>query len=224
MFEFTQAPPAEHIPLRQTPPQPMDMLPASEQTPLPMAPVPYQSDAFDLAPCDAIVELQRQAMPVLRQITQMVTESENNLTSLEISRPVRLTELCRRLVENGTFHTDKDGVQLVRHLRCGGKEHMKHLLNTGELYSDGYRAVAQRSLAGGGSSAVLFTMLHSSVPSISDLYQHPDVLAMAEPIVDHEVSEAQRILSDHRQNLHDFKQVTKKRLQQLEKQFKAMLD
>lgn len=186
-----------------------------------VAPEPPAPTDFDIAPCDAIAQLQRDALPVLSRMTQAVTEAENALSTFETMKPVETLSLCRRLVDTGVFHTDKKGLNLVYTIQCNGHEHMKHLMSNGELSPKHYRTVdIQKS----GTSTQRIFMLHESVKQLSDLYQHPDLLEHVSPILERQHEALQRVLAEKRLELSEYKASTKRRLQQLEKRFKAMLD
>ena len=98
---------------------------------------------------------------------------------------------------------------------------MQALMKDGSLNPPDYRTVDMQKT---GTHTNRIFMLHNSVKQLADLYTHPDVLKMVTPALERQQSEAERLLSDARLNLSDYKSATKKRLQTLEKRFKGMLD
>lgn len=204
-------------------PAPVDCDLDYQPAPVPklVLPEPPAPDDFDLVPADQIADLQRRAMPILRSLTLKVQEAESELAALETSRASDQINLARRLVDTGVFHTDSAGKKLVYAIVCNGHNHMQHLMSSGELSPADYRCIdIQKS----GTSTSRIFMLHNGIKTMADLYQHPDLIAMVTPILDSQIDAAERLLAERRQDLHDYKAATKKRLQQLEKRFKSMLD
>lgn len=184
-------------------------------------PVAPAAGDFDTAPCDLIANLQREAMPILKRLNSAVQEAENRLDSLETNKPLEVMRLCRRLVDTGVFHTDSNGLQLVYTITCNGAYHMQALMQDGSLNPPDYRTVDMQKT---GTHTNRIFMLHNSVKQLADLYIHPEVIAMVTPALERQQSEAERLLAEKRIELADYKTSTRKRLQQLEKRFKGMLD
>ncbi|WP_432469609.1 hypothetical protein [Citrobacter portucalensis] len=204
-------------------PQPVDCDPSYQPAPVPkmVLPEPAVTDDYDIAPIDQIADLQRQAMPILRSLTLKVQEAEAELAAILTSRPIDTVNIARRLVDTGVFHTDSAGKKLVYAITCNGHEHMKHLMSSGELSPANHRCIDIQKT---GTSTSRIFMLHNDIKTMADLYEHPDLIAMLIPLLDSQIDAAESILAEKRQNLADFKVATKKRLQQLEKRFKSMLD
>lgn len=184
-------------------------------------PAPVSPSDFDIAPIDQIAQLQRDALPVLQRLHAAVQEAEGKLLSLESTSKTDTESLCRRLVESGVWHTDNKGQKLVYTIVCNGDQHMKYLTMNGDLSPTDYRmADIQRS----GTSTQRIFMLHDSIKSMADLYKHPELVEQVQPVITRQQEEAERQLAEKRIELADYKATTKRRLQQLEKRFKSMLD
>jgi len=184
----------------------------------PQAPQPND---YDIAPCDEIAELQRQALPILKRLNASVQTAESELLSLEASKPVEHINLARRFVETGVFHSDKQGKKLVYTIVSNGDHHMKHLMTNGDLTPENYRMV---DILKSGTATSRIIMLHNDIKQLSDVYKHPDLSELVESILQRKIDYALRLLVEKRQELQDFKLATKKRLQHLEKRFKSLLD
>lgn len=202
------------------------MMEAGESLPIqfvqPVAPAPVKPGDYDVAPCDLIADLQRESMPILKAYMVEITALEEKLEGL--TDAMNVLNQCVKRVHDLQFTRDADGKELLRFMDVRGNSHLKHLFQTEQLNPEkngGFRAVHQVQFS---EHSTRLYMLHRDVGKLEDLYNHPGNIAISDREAERQRKRYNSLLSNKRTELADYKAATKKRLQALEKRFKALLD
>ncbi|MBT1889479.1 hypothetical protein KK001_14115 [Enterobacter roggenkampii] len=220
----TRAEQADILPIQEEI-QPMEALPSK---PVPVMVTPIEPPAppathFDESPLQLRIDLERTALKSIQAQLQRIDNLEQRLSGLDEEQQDTTTARINR-VWHGDFTHNSNGQKLVHFLDVRGNTHMAHLMQQGAFdpsQNGGFIQRHQYIIA--GTTARIF-MVHESVRSLADLYDHPDNVAAVHSDLEQQRHAIESQIAQARIDLTDLKAGIKSKLKELEKRFKAILD
>ncbi|EHN8901490.1 Uncharacterised protein [Klebsiella pneumoniae] len=204
--------------------QPMEALP-SKPAPVivtPIAPPAPPETHFDESPTQLRIELEKRALKAIQVQLQRIDTLEQSLDVLDDTVEHRNDAIQR--VWNGQFHTDSTGQRLIKFLDVMGTNHLTHLMQSGQFdpsVNGGFIQRHQRLL--GGSTTRIF-MVHESIKSLDELYDHPENVAVVQQLAERKRERILSQVAQARLDLSEYKTSVKAQLKELDKRFKSILD